>query len=130
MAFSNELCMPRLRRQNNPMEIGGCRIDAMALKRDFTDSHGCQFLKFLKLGYLNYADSFMGEENPCVDVPTFCCTTEGKELGKVLIRTNENAQLLLHFLISLKGQSPGPIYQPYFLYEETVQTASRSPLLE
>ena len=44
MAFSNELCVPRLRHQGNPMEIRGYRIDAMALKGDFADSHGCQFL--------------------------------------------------------------------------------------
>jgi hypothetical protein len=51
-------------------------------------------------------------------------------LGKALIRTDENTQLLLHFLISQKGQRRGTIYEPCLLYEETGQIASWSPLFE
>lgn len=100
MAFSNELCMPCLRCQINTVKTWKFRIHTMALKGNFADGHDCQFLQFLKLRCLNQAGASMREENLRLDIPALCCTTEGEELGKVLIRPNKNAKFLLHFAIS------------------------------
>jgi hypothetical protein len=63
----------------------------MALKGYFAHSRGCQLFEFLELRFLNQTGPFVGEEYSRLNAPAFCGATEGYELRKVLIGTDENA---------------------------------------